>query len=92
MKQQVLKVHKDDNVLVALTNLTKGSSIIFGNATYLLQHDINAKHKFFTKDMQPGDPVIMYGVLVGTAQSFIPRGGWMSTANVKHAVEPYTWR
>jgi altronate hydrolase len=92
MKQQVLKVHKDDNVLVALTNLSKGSSIVFGNEIYLLQDDINAKHKFFTKDMQPGDPVIMYGVLVGTAQSFIPRGGWMSTANVKHAVEPYAWR
>jgi altronate hydrolase len=92
MKQQVLKIHKDDNVLVALTNLSKGTSIVFENETYVLQEDINAKHKFFTKDMQPGDHVIMYGVLVGKAQSFIPKGGWMSTANVKHAVEPYAWR
>ena len=92
MKQQVLKVHKDDNVLVALTNLSKGATIVFENETYVLQDDINAKHKFFTTDMQPGDKVIMYGVLVGTAQSFIPKGGWMSTANVKHAVEPYAWR
>ena len=92
MKQQVLKIHKDDNVLVALTNLVKGATIEFENETYILQDNIDAKHKFFTKDMQPGDKVIMYGVLVGTAQSFIPRGGWMSTANVKHAVEPYAWR
>ena len=92
MKQQVLKVHKDDNVLVALTNLSKGATIVFENETYVLEDDINAKHKFFTTDMQPGDKVIMYGVLVGTAQSFIPKGGWMSTANVKHAVEPYAWR
>ncbi len=92
MKQQVLKVHKDDNVLVALTNLSKAATIVFENETYVLQEDINAKHKFFTTDMQPGDKVIMYGVLVGTAQSFIPKGGWMSTANVKHAVEPYAWR
>lgn len=92
MKQQVLKIHKDDNVLVALTNLQKGSSIVYDNETYVLQDNIDAKHKFFMKDMQPGDKVIMYGVLVGTAQSFIPKGGWMSTANVKHAVEPYAWR
>jgi len=92
MKQQVLKIHKDDNVLVALSNLTKGSTISFENESYILQDNIDAKHKFFTKDMQPGDKVIMYGVLVGTAQSFIPKGGWMSTANVKHAVEPYAWR
>ncbi len=92
MKQQVLKVHKADNVLVALTNLSKGATIVFENETYILQDDINAKHKFFTKDMQPGDEVIMYGVLVGTAQTFIPKGGWMSTDNVKHAAEPYAWR
>ena len=92
MKQRVLKIHPNDNVLVALTNLAKGSPIDFENENYILQDDINAKHKFFIKDMQPGDKVIMYGVLVGTAQCFIPKGGWMSTANVKHAVEPYAWR
>lgn len=92
MKQQVLKIHEDDNVLVALANLSKGNTIVFENEEYVLQDDINAKHKFFTRDMQPGDKVIMYGVLVGTAQSFIPKGGWMSTGNVKHAVEPYAWR
>jgi altronate hydrolase len=92
MKQQVLKVHPDDNVLVALADLAKGSTIVFDDQTYVLADEIKAKHKFFTRDMQPGDKVIMYGVLVGTAQSFIPRGGWMSTANVKHAAEPYSWR
>ncbi len=92
MKQQVLKVHKDDNVLVALTNLKKGETILFENESYLLQENIDAKHKFFTHDLQPGDKVIMYGVLVGTAQSFIPKGGWMSTANVKHAAEPFAYR
>ena len=92
MKQQVLKIHKGDNVLVALTDLPKGARIFYDNETYILQDDINAKHKFFMNDLQPGEKVIMYGVLVGTAQSFIPRGGWMSVANVKHAVEPYAWR
>jgi len=42
--------------------------------------------------MQQGDEVIMYGVLVGKAQNFIPRGGLMSTANVKHAAQKYDYR
>jgi hypothetical protein len=56
-----------------LADLPKGTEINFENETYILQDEIKAKHKFFIKDMQPGDKVIMYGVLVGTAQTFIPR-------------------
>ena len=92
MKQLVLKVHPKDNVLVALKNLAKGEKIVFNNEEYILQDNISAKHKFFTRDMNAGDEVIMYGVLVGKAQNFIPRGGLMSTANVKHAARPYDYR
>ena len=92
MKRKVLKVNEDDNVLVALTDLSKGETISYNGIDYLLQDDIKAKHKFFTNDMQAGDKVIMYGVLVGTAQQFIPRGGWMNTGNIKHAAAPYEYR
>ncbi|MEO6721047.1 MAG: altronate dehydratase family protein [Ferruginibacter sp.] len=91
MKQQVLKIHKDDNVLVALTNLTNGQTIEFENETYTLLQDVNAKHKFFTQDLPAGDKVIMYGVLVGKAQEFIPKGALMTTSNVKHAADPYAY-
>jgi altronate hydrolase len=79
-------------VLVALKNLAKGETIAFENNEYVLQDTIPAKHKFFTQDMHQGDDVIMYGVLVGKAQNFIPKGGLMSTANVKHAAQPYDYR
>src|SRR5437762_2179718 len=92
MKQIVLKVHPKDNVLVALKNLAKEEAIVFGGQEYILQDNIPAKHKFFTKDMNAGDEVIMYGVLVGEVQNFIPRGGLMSIANVKHAAQPYDYR
>jgi len=92
MKKIVLKVQERDNVLVALTDLAKGQQVEYNGEQFILQDDIRAKHKFFTRDMQPGDPVIMYGVLVGTAQEFIPRGGWMHTGNVQHAAAPYEYR
>jgi len=92
MKQRVLKVHSRDNVLVALTDLKKGESITYEGQEYILQDDIRAKHKFFTVDLSKGDKIYMYGVLVGTAQMDIPKGGWMNTENTKHAAEPYQYR
>ena len=92
MKQVVLKVNPKDNVLVALTNLKKGAVIAYEGHEYTLQDDINAKHKFFMQDMNAGDHITMYGVLVGKAQNFIPAGGLMTTSNTKHAADPYTYR
>ena len=51
MKHKVLKVHPKDNVIVALANLSKGDKISFEGEDYVLQDNITAKHKFFTKDM-----------------------------------------
>lgn len=92
MKHRVLKVNSKDNVIVALTNLSKGETISFEGADYILQEDIPAKHKFFMQDMKTSDEVIMYGVLVGKAQLDIPKGSRMSTENIKHAAEPYDYR
>jgi altronate hydrolase len=92
MKQKILKVHPKDNVLVALTDLKQGEVIEYDGASYTLQEDVKAKHKFFTTDLKKGDKIIMYGVLVGTAQADVPKGGWMSTANTKHAAEAYSYR
>jgi len=92
MKHKVLKVHPKDNVLVALTNLSKGEIISFEGADYLLQEDIPAKHKFFMQDSKAGDKIIMYGVLVGKVQKDVLRGSRMSTDNTKHATQPYDWR
>jgi altronate hydrolase len=92
VKQIVLKIHPRDNVVVALRNISKGEPVSVDGEEYVLYDDIPAKHKFFTRDMQQGDEVIMYGVLVGKAQNFIPKGALMSTANVKHAAQNYDYR
>ena len=85
MNSNVLKVHPADNVLVALSNLSKGSKVNFENKEYILEDNVLAKHKFVTESLKPGDSIIMYGVLVGKAQHEIPVGGLISTSNVKHA-------
>ncbi|MCX3264590.1 UxaA family hydrolase [Pedobacter agri] len=92
MVTRILKIHPNDNVLVALQNLAKGETIIYDGHEYTLQDDIQAKHKFFMQDMNAGDHIIMYGVLVGKAQHFILKGGLMDTENTKHASDPYEFR
>jgi altronate hydrolase len=90
MKHHFLKVHPLDNVMVALDNLAQGSMLPVENGFITLMADIPAKHKFFLSDMEAGDDVIMYGVLVGKTTGQIPQGGLMTTENVKHAAENFT--
>jgi altronate hydrolase len=90
MKSTVLKIHPKDNVLVALQDLRQGQEIEFNGSRYTLKTDVEAKHKFTTQDLNPGDPVFMYGVLVGKAKEKIETGARISTGNLKHASGEYS--
>ncbi|SMO47081.1 UxaA family hydrolase [Solitalea koreensis] len=85
MFQKILQIHSTDNVLVALTDLSKNDIIEFKNECYTLQNDIAAKHKFAMKHFVVGDEIIMYGVLVGKATQSIQKGELIHTHNIKHA-------
>jgi altronate hydrolase len=84
MSNKYLKIHPSDNVLVALTNLTAGEKITLNNTAVQLADDVPAKHKFVEKPLEPGDKIVMYGVLVGKAMKAIPAGGAIGLHNVKH--------
>lgn len=90
--QPFIKIHADDNVLVALRDLPSGTPITYDNTELTLLDNIPAKHKFFINDMTPFDDVIMYGVLVGKVQKVIPKGARMTTENTKHAANKYAYR
>lgn len=92
MKQQILKIHPKDNVIVALKDLPKGALISYEDENYPLIDDIPAKHKFYTSDFTTGSEIIMYGVLVGKVTKNVQRGSLMTTDNLHHATEPYSYR
>lgn len=92
MKQQVLKVNPQDNVLVALTDLKAGETVTYQGIDYVLVDNIDAKHKFYMNDMNTGDEVNMYGTLVGKIQFPVKAGVRMTTDNLKHAAAPYEYR
>ncbi len=92
MKNIVLKVHPKDNVIVALRNLEAGELIEFEGQSYEILEPVEAKHKFYTEDIEAGGAVTMYGVLVGKVTMDVKRGGLMTTANLHHAADPYAYR
>lgn len=92
MKHKVTKVHPDDNVLVALTDLAANETVEYNGNAYTLIDRVPAKHKFVTQETYPGDEIIMYGVLVGKAETLIPKGGRITTSNVKHAASDFEVR
>jgi altronate hydrolase len=89
MKQKVLKVHPQDNVLVALQDLEKGDTVQYNGTDYTLQENIPAKHKFAATTFNKGDALIMYGVLVGLAETTITAGSRIAVENVRHAASGY---
>ncbi|GAB5521437.1 MAG: altronate dehydratase family protein [Rhodothermales bacterium] len=98
MFSSTLLIHPNDNVVVALTSLEAGATVQVGDASYTLRNRIPPKHKFAARDFAPGDPIHMYGGLVGRAQTAIPKGSLLTTSNVTHAAtgfseqrHAYTW-
>ena len=94
MSRRVLRIHSDDDVLVALADLAAGDAVDYPGGRVQLATPVRAKHKVALRDLAIGDPVIMYGVLVGRATRPIRRGEALSTDNVRHdaaAVDLSAW-
>ena len=94
MPETVLQLDPRDHVLVALAPLAAGAIVRFGPTSSAsactVTEAIPAKHKLALVDFKPGELVLMYGMVVGEATAAIPRGGLLSTRNVRHRTGGYT--
>ncbi|MFV1995405.1 MAG: UxaA family hydrolase, partial [Verrucomicrobiales bacterium] len=79
-----IKIDPADNAAVALRRLEADSRVEIDGVSYLLSSTVAAKHKFACEKLAPGDPVRMYGVLVGGATREIARGEPLTTENLTH--------
>jgi altronate hydrolase len=94
MSDTALQIDLRDNVLVALAPLHAGTVVHYGHppasASCPVTQTIPPKHKMALVDLKQGDPIRMYGMVVGEAVEAIPRGGLLTTRNVRHRTDPYT--
>jgi altronate hydrolase len=90
MPETVLHLDPRDNVLVALTTLDLGTTVKIGAVSHMVTQTIPAKHKMALAGLKPGDIIYMYGMIVGEAVEAIPRGGLITTRNIRHRTSDYT--
>ncbi|WP_162343668.1 UxaA family hydrolase [Cyclobacterium salsum] len=90
MIHRVLRIHPDDNVLVALTDLKAGEKILFEGLEINLVSSVPAKHKFTMESMEEGAIIYMYGIIVGKTTRLLKKGEVITTENIVHQTAPFT--
>lgn len=88
-KKMYLQIHPNDNVLVALKDLPKGTVIEWNNKSFALVEHVAAKHKFTISPLVKDDEIYMYGVLVGKVNYNLETGALISTLNLRHAADDF---
>lgn len=97
--QKILCINPNDDMLVALDDLTSGEVVQWEGESFLLCTDVAAKHKFARRNVAIDEILTLYGVPVGKATQAIRRGEAITTENLRHYAadvelkdsKPYEW-
>lgn len=81
-----IKINENDNVIVALKELTAGETILAGTQEVTARETIPAGHKMAIRDIATGAEVIKYGFRIGNAKENIAAGQWVHVHNLKTAL------
>jgi altronate hydrolase len=76
----VIRLHPDDNVVVARIDIEPGTSIPGENM--LARQKVPAGYKITTEALRKGDPVLKYQVTIGFAAEDMPAGTMVHTHNI----------
>ena len=80
-----IKINENDNVIVALKELTAGETILAGTKEVTARETIPG-HKMAIRDIAAGAEVIKYGFRIGNAKENIAAGQWVHVHNLKTAL------
>ena len=89
LQKSFLQISPLDNLLVALQDLDAGTDINWNGSLFKLAENIPAKHKFAPVELESGEQVRLYGVLVGETTQKISQGERIRQSNVVHRAEDY---
>lgn len=82
-------IDEKDNVAVAIEQIVKGDTLVWKDkegkeCSLEAQTDIQIYHKFATKEIKKGGPVVKYGEHIGLAACDIHPGEHVHTHNVEN--------
>ncbi len=78
--QQAIRLHPDDNILVALSDLAAGTTL--PGLDVPLRDAIARGHKIATQHIAPGAHVVRYGQIIGAATAAIAPGSHVHSHNL----------
>ncbi len=90
--RKVLRIHPDDDLMVALRNLSRGEHIHEDGVSLELRDPVPAKQKFAIRHIPAGGVVRMYGVLVGRAVDDLSAGERLTPSRIRHDSESFHYR
>ena len=59
MISKAIKIHPNDNLIVAINDLKKGENVTVDNQNVTIQERVKQKHKFAQFDIEKGEPLLM---------------------------------
>jgi len=81
--KELIQLHQNDNVAIALTPLIKGETYHFDGLSATPKQDVEKGHKVALTAITQGQDVFKYGAPIGNAVKAIATGEWVHTDNVK---------
>lgn len=79
-RQRAFQINCKDNVATALTPLVPGRVVLLGDAgesEVVANEEIAIGHKIALRDMESGEDVVKYGVVIGRTIRKIKMGEWV---------------
>ncbi len=80
------QIHPSDNVATMLDDAPAGQVTILGQegeSHIAISEPIQLGHKVALQDIQPGEAIVKYGVLIGRASISIAGGSWVHLHNCR---------
>ena len=79
----LLLMSPEDNCLIARVDLQAGATVAIDGRDVSLPGPVHLGHKVARRDLRPGDKVLRYGAIIGTATAPIAIGAHIHTHNLE---------
>jgi altronate dehydratase small subunit len=83
LDRRLLLLSEQDNVLVACASLKNGDVVSLDGEHVAVRADAPLGFKIARRDLAPGEKVLKYGAIIGSATSAIQRGDVVHLHNMK---------
>jgi altronate hydrolase len=83
MRPEIVRIHPEDNVVVAVRPVTSGSSIEVDGRTIEVRDDVKVGHKIAIADLPANTDVVKYGFPIGHVTEDVATGSWVHSHNMR---------